>query len=253
MLRAWVIAVVVTCGASRVSAEPDAKQVALKKFSEADKAYKRGEFENAAKLLRDAYDLYPEPILLYNLARALEGMGDTEGAILNYERFLDNAKTVEDRGAIERRLATLKEQLAAKEQASKPKPPDQPPVVVPPPIVVPPPHREPVQVDAPSSSLPPVATIALGGLAIGAGAYIGRLSRNEHDLAVSDPVQLEAQQHQDRARSYATTANITMAAGGAVVLGGLIWEIIVLRSHHRDSHVSLVPHAGGLGLAWEWP
>jgi tetratricopeptide (TPR) repeat protein len=253
MLRAWVIAVVVTCGASRVSAEPDAKQVALKKFSEADKAYKRGEFENAAKLLRDAYDLYPEPILLYNLARALEGLGDTEGAILNYERFLDSAKTVEDRGAIERRLVTLKEQLAAKEQAAKPKPPEPPVIAPPPPPPQPPPHREPTAMPRPSSSLPPVATIVLGGLAIGSGAYIGRLSRNEHDLAVSDPVQLEAQQHQDRARSYATTANITMAVGGAVVLGGLIWEIVVLRGHARDQHVSVVPHPGGLGLVWEWP
>ena len=252
MLRAWVIAVVVTCGASRVSAEPDAKQVALKKFSEADKAYKRGEFEAAAKLLRDAYDLYPEPILLYNLARALEGMGDTEGAILNYERFLENAKTVEDRGAIERRLATLKEQLAAKEQAAKPKPPPEPPPVValPPPE---PPHREPTRIDAPASSLPPITTMVLGAVAIGSGAYIGRLSTNEHDLAVSDPVQLEAQQHQDRAHSYATVANVTMAVGGAVVLGGLIWEIVVLRDHRRDRHVALVPQPGGLGLAWEWP
>jgi len=191
----------------------------------------------------------------YNLARALEGMGDTEGAILNYERFLDNAKTVEDRGAIERRLATLKEQLAAKEQAAKPKPPPEPPpVVAVPPPEPPPPHREPTPiVTARSSSLPPVTTMVLGGIAIGSGAYIGRLSRSEHDLAVSDPVQLEAQQHQDRAHSYATVANVTMAVGGAVVLGGLIWEIVVLRDHGRDRHVSLAPHAGGLGLVWEWP
>jgi len=71
--------------------------------------------------------------------------------------------------------------------------------------------------------------------------------------AVSDPVQLEAQQHQNRAKNYALTANITMGVGGAAVLAGLIWEIVVLRDHRSSDHrASLVPHPGGLGVAWVW-
>jgi hypothetical protein len=94
----------------------------------------------------------------------------------------------------------------------------------------------------------------VGGIAIGSGAYIGRLATQEHDDAVNDPVQLEAQQHQNRAHNYALTANITMGVGGAAVLAGVIWEIIVLRDHGRSDHrASLVPHPGGLGVAWVWP
>src|ERR1051326_6287657 len=132
MLRVVVIVAVAVGVCPAYADQPAGKPGALKLFAEADKAYKRGEFEHAAQLLREAYELFPEPILLYNLARALEGMGDIEGAVLNYERYLAAATTVEDRGAMERRVTTLKEQLAAREKlAAKEHAPPAPP---PPPL-----------------------------------------------------------------------------------------------------------------------
>src|SRR5262249_34023367 len=112
-LRALVI-VVGVLAAARAGADPAAdKARALELFKTSDAAYKAGEFEKAAELLEQAYALYPEPILLYNRARALDGMGATQKAIDAYEKYLASAPDVTDRGAIERRIATMREKLAA--------------------------------------------------------------------------------------------------------------------------------------------
>jgi tetratricopeptide (TPR) repeat protein len=109
---------------------------------DSEKAYKAGHFEDAADLLRRAHELYPEPILLYNLGRALEGMGDAKNAVAAYERYLKDAKQIDDRGAIERRVATLKAQIAREQQPppddTKPPPDDTKPP--PPPDDTPPPR-----------------------------------------------------------------------------------------------------------------
>src|ERR1051325_4270270 len=108
------------------SAAADNKQEARDLAAKSAVAYKQGKFEEAATLLRDAYARYPEPNLLYNLARALEGLGDRQGAIDAYERYLDSKAQIEDRPGIERRVTTLKAELeeqrkaeAAKAEAAK--------------------------------------------------------------------------------------------------------------------------------------
>jgi len=83
------------------------RERAVALFRESDAHYKRGEFERAAALLREAYALHPEPLLLYNLARALDGPGDFVGAIEQYERHLKLATGNPDRGANERPRGTV--------------------------------------------------------------------------------------------------------------------------------------------------
>src|SRR5688500_3941422 len=74
----------------RVSAQARGSDLdrAVVLFEESERAYNAGEFAEAATLLRRAYELHPDPTLLFNLARALEGMGDLDGAIETYERYL---------------------------------------------------------------------------------------------------------------------------------------------------------------------
>ena len=57
--------------------EPEAAEL----FRESAEAYRAGEFARAVELLEQAYAIEPAPVLQYNLARALEGMGDLDGAI----------------------------------------------------------------------------------------------------------------------------------------------------------------------------
>jgi len=252
MLRVVVIVAVALGVCPAFADEPAGKPAALKLFAEADKAYKRGEFEHAAQLLREAYELYPEPILLYNLARALEGMGDTEGAVVNYERYLSKATTVEDRGAIERRVATLKEQLAAKEKLAaneKAPPPPPPPPLEAKPLEAPPQHEH--IVPAPHHSVVPWIVTGLGLASGGVGAVFGARANSEHQKAVSDTVQLDAEQHQSAARDDAGRANALFIAGGVLVAGGVIWAIID-RAGGSHSKVSLQVHPQGFAVGWTW-
>src|SRR5262245_37482114 len=94
--------VVVSLAISHAFADPtDDKARALELARAGDQAYKAGQFEKAAELVRQAYALYPEPTLLYNLALALDGMGATKDALGYYEQYLATNPDVKDRGAIE--------------------------------------------------------------------------------------------------------------------------------------------------------
>ena len=203
--------------------DPAAKARALELFDQSDVHYKKGEFEDAAKLLREAYDIYPEPLLLYNLARALEGMGDLSGAIEHYEKYLQSGTEIVDRPAIERRLATLKEQQRKAAEAGKPLPPggggngDLGPQDHP--------HKR---------SLVPWVIASAGGATVITGGVFGFLAKRKHDAAVDEPVQATADKLQSKAETYATVANVLFVAGGVAAIGGAVWGVIDWRRARRS-------------------
>jgi tetratricopeptide (TPR) repeat protein len=110
-MRGVTVVFALMMGASSLAHAQDKRAQAVQLADESEKAYKAGQFEKAAELLRKAHATFPEPLLLYNLGRALEGMGDTKAAVEAYEQYLNDAKHIDDRPAIERRIATLKAQL----------------------------------------------------------------------------------------------------------------------------------------------
>ncbi|MBL8621169.1 MAG: tetratricopeptide repeat protein [Myxococcales bacterium] len=230
----------IAIGAHTATAQPtpDDRARALELFRDSDAHYKRGEFEKAAELLREAYALHPEPILLYNLARALEGLGDFPGAIEQYERYLNADAQIADRGAIERRVATLRAQV---ERTRAPPPdadaPPTPPVsdirTLPPTAEPSPPRGDaaPAGAHAGPRRLPWVIAGA-GGVVVGVGAAFGYLSQARHDDAVAAPIQADAARLQDRAHTFATVANVAFAVGGVAAVAGVAWGLYA-RRHDR--------------------
>ena len=228
-----------------VAAEPahsDEEARALALFEQSEARFRAGAFREAAELLRQAYDLYPEPLLLYNLARSLEGEGDLAGAIDAYTRYLDEAKQIADRAAIERQIDTLRDQIRERERL----------------------HRERVAAErarvaaeaqlrarvdnapAPRHSKLPWITLGVGVVSVGAGGVLGLRSRALHDDAVDEPEQLASVELQDRARSYATGANVAFAVGAALSVTGLIWGILDVRRSHRRNPPVAVGFAPGM-------
>jgi tetratricopeptide (TPR) repeat protein len=249
VIAALVIALSAIPAAAGAQPSTEDRTRALELFEQSADHYKRGEFERAAELLREAYGLYPEPLLVYNLARALEGVGDLPGAIENYERYLTEATTVDDRPAIERRIATLKEQLARTAPGGDTTP--TPPVGggATPPVV---PGGGGAQGSIPATSMamrddevaprPSMApfVVAGGGVAIAAaGGVFAYLAGAREDDAHAAPVQEDAARLLDDARGNAKLANVLFVAGGSartpMVAGarvdvapawvGLTWEL----------------------------
>jgi tetratricopeptide (TPR) repeat protein len=293
MRRALLVFALLTTAAH---AGPDKRKHALELAAESERAYKDGNFEKAADLLRKAHDTYAEPLLLYNLGRALEGMGDQQGAVDAYEQYLHDAKKIDDRPAIERRVATLKAQIekvekdkadadqaekdrVAKEQADKAQA-DQTendrlakeqadrdrlareqaakaqPLPLPPPLAVD------DDDDSAFHRIGPWATMGTGGALVITGLVFGSRANSNHDAAVTEPVGATAADLAESAKTDATIANVMFVAGGAVVVGGAIWEYIEWkRSLGRGlgatqpkepvTHLRIAPN--GIAIEWKLP
>jgi tetratricopeptide (TPR) repeat protein len=245
---------------SATSAHADAKKdKALALFEKSDKAYKDGNFEKAVKLLEEAYGLYPEPILLYNLGRAQEGLGDLPGAIDSYERYLKDGKEIQDRGAIERRVETLKAQLAAREEEQKRLAEEEA-------------KRKQAEEDrrraeeerkrieaerlaaqkSPAEIWGPWITIGAGTVLVATGFYFGARASSTHDDAVATPIQRDAVELQRSAESSATIANVLFVAGGLVTAGGIGWKIWQWRSDDGTATATVTATPTGAAVEGAW-
>jgi len=208
-----------------------AKARAAELFQESVDSYRKGDFRTTIALLQEAYALDPQPVLLYNLARAYEGVGDTDSAIDAYTRYLALDPKARDRGAIEQRITTLRrardEKIAlqkqsdvdrrnAQEQAKRS-------------------AKEKADSDAKNSSAASkphhrsawpyvIGGVGLAGLA--AGSVFGLMALSEHATAGEERVQQTAADDQSKAQILATTSTLTLIAGGALLAIGTTWWIV---------------------------
>lgn len=97
----------------------DTRERAWQLYRESSEAYRRGEFRRAIALLEEAYSKSPEPVLLYNIARSHESLGELESAIEKYTRYLAAAPDVRDRGALELHVETLRDELATRTRLAR--------------------------------------------------------------------------------------------------------------------------------------
>src|SRR5262249_17073896 len=141
-------------------------------FDKSEQRFQEGRFQEAVELLLQAYALDPSPVLLYNVARAYEGLGDLPHAIEGYRRYLDSDPQTEDRAAIERRIATREQQQRDREALERQR-------------------ATPVSESPPPAprSVSPVPWIfgAVGLAGVGVGIVLGVLAQSRHDSAVQEP------------------------------------------------------------------
>jgi tetratricopeptide (TPR) repeat protein len=199
-------------GVSRAD-EGDAQHArALDLFEKSEAAYDSGRFADAIALLKQSYALKREPVLLYNLGRAYEGLGDLGGAAEAYDAFLKAQPNAPDRGALERRIATLRRQLAEQEALRKQAM-----------------ERDRSPPPRGASAIPWVVG-GLGAAGVVGGAVVGVLANGRNDEAKREPTYERADRLHSQAESLATVSTVCFIAGGILVAGGVIWGIIDLSS-----------------------
>lgn len=247
LLAIVLVATLSAVSSPRALAQTDEeRELAAALFRESADAYRVGNLELAVTLLRRAYELDPAPVLQYNLARALEGMGDTEGAIEAYERYLELDPEAEDRATIEERLGSLRAEQAeaaaeaeaeAEEFLAGAGGGDDP-------------DLEPLEGPMPASRVSPApwAIAGVGVLLLGSAVLTGALANGRHDDALATRVHAERVQLTDEADRLAFVTNLNLALGGVFVVAGGIWGVIDLMQVRRDRGLALRIGPGQLTL-----
>jgi tetratricopeptide (TPR) repeat protein len=191
-------------------------------------AYEAGHFQEAIDLLLHAYELKPKPVLLFNLARAYEGLGDQVKAIDAYEAYLKAEPTASDHGSIEQRLATLRKDVAARtaleeqrDEARRHAEEERQRAIE---------ERRKAAAEAlHAKSAFPWVLASVGGAGVVAGVVLGVISRSRYQAAVDEPYRAPAADAYASAKTYALAANVGLIAGGAVAAIGLTWGLVEWR------------------------
>ena len=193
-------------------------------------AYLHGDFATAIKLLDEAYGLDPQPVLVYNQARAHEGLGHVDEAISLYEKYLSEEPTSPDRGAIEQRIATLKKQREEKQRLEQEKADVEA-------------KREQQQQqqrdlekreqemktttpEPRKRSVMPYVVAGVGAAGVLSGGVFGFLALDKESTGNDATSLREATDAQDTGKTFATVSNVSFIVGGVLLAGGIVWWIV---------------------------
>jgi tetratricopeptide (TPR) repeat protein len=215
-------------------------------FQEGSELYALGDYEAAVKLFEESYELSQQPLLLYNLSRTYENLGQFAKAAKLLRDYLPHAdpterKTLQIRArALEQRAEGVRQQEARRELEEKSRQLDvarelaeaeriklrtqsEPAVVETAPPVPTPAAVAPRMVEA-RSAWPGVVLLAVGALGLSGAAWAGVLARRADADTGCDPVCTAADEpllaRRDR---YARTATISVVVGGASFAAGLLY------------------------------
>ena len=102
-----VVGTLLSAPISAQNSGPDKETAAkvLRLVKDANDEFKRGEFRDAMNLYQEAYDLYPNVVLLYRIAEAAEKSGELRRAVDAYTAFADGMKKESKQTEIARQKA----------------------------------------------------------------------------------------------------------------------------------------------------
>lgn len=209
MKQLFVYAVLLVALGVPTLANADAKADAEAAYATGTAHFQAGRHADALAAFDQAYKLDPAPVLLYNIARCHEEMGDVEQARTNFRLYLKRVPDAPDRADVERRIRVM-EAVAAR---ARPAPP--------------PPVRTTV---TPKPADPPYLAYSLAGA--GAAGLITGIVLGSRAASLDDDYSAEvlnAQRKQslgDDAESAATWANVAYGVGGALLVGGVVLWLI---------------------------
>lgn len=230
----------------REALEPGGPAPALIRYRQGRGLYGEGLFKEAAEAFEVAFALFPASTKLpFNLARALEGAGDREGARLNYTKYLDKAPDADDAPEVRAVLAALTRAgpsapAASRRGTSKPEP------------------SAARALEADVDGADPWPWIGGGTVALGvAAAVVGGVYWSEASDTSAEGNRLppgsdaEAERLQSRLDDERSVAWIGLGVGGALVAGGLailLWP----RGSGEPVAFEVGPCGASAVLTWVW-
>jgi len=246
--RPWgvsVAALIVVCGLVPVgaAAQTSDRARALALFDESVAHYRAGRFERASELLREAYELEPEPVLQYNLARALEGAGLDVEAVEAYELYLSTEDEA-DAAAARSRLEVLRRRISDREELeARVRTAAQQGMEIAPQSPTPA-----AEVDA-----TPWIIAGAGGLLLIGGAALGGAMLDRSDAATNAATHAEAAGAVADAEALAVAANAMFGVGSLIASLGLIWGLVILNTDASEPSARIEIGPRSLSLVVEVP
>lgn len=257
---AVAIAVAVLAVAGPACADDDKMARARALFDQAEAARARQEYQAAADLYLQAFDFFAAPEFYFNAAEAYRLADDRPKAVTYYQKYVDLDPDGAEAGYARQKIAELSPRAPAQPPPTETVP-DDPKWNAEPgsgsalaPANPPGPAGEPARDAGRPGSAMKVAGIAVGGLGVvmvGVGIWAGLEARSiSSELSEIDQWRPELDARFQEGKDYETAMFVCGAAGVvAAVAGGVLY----LAGSHRAtaaSGVTIVPTAGGAGMAW---
>lgn len=241
MNRALILLLALGLGAPAPALANSAVARAKAEYAEGVKAFRVRNFEVALGHFERAFKLDSSPVLLYNLARCHEELGNNIAAVDNYELYLARAPDAADRTNVEERvrllrIAQAREEARAKAARARAKASPTPNGV--------------------TDRVAPAGDAHLdwwgyGLVGVGAAGLVYGLVQgvaasdavSDHEQATTNAAKVDAA---DAAESAQQQANLGYAVGAALVLGGvglLAWD-----AFGGETTMSVTPTPGGAGF-----
>lgn len=221
-------------------------------WREGVKQYDLGDFDAAIKKFEEAYQIFPNPDILFNLGQAHRKTKTYERAIHYFRTFLRYKPNAPNRDVVEQLIAEL-EGLTAAQKASNERPPDTVHAPPPPPAAPSPTTATPAPAPAQPTEAPrwyqdtlglTLAAAGLVALGVGTGFLIHSSGLSSDAEANHD--EQSAQDLHDSAKTFQLAGGITVVAGAALLTGGIVKMVLHSRS---DSGVQVSLGASSIGIS----
>lgn len=203
----------------------------------ASEAFGAKDYPEALLNFQKAYELDPDPAILFNLGVIADKMGDYELAYTYFNDFvmLPDVK-VEDREKALTRLEQVRKLRDLQAEKDKPKKEEKVEEKVTPP---------PVQAAPEKSYLGAAILTGLGVAVLGGGGAMALLASSAHNDFTDATTLAERRSAADSGETNALVADILFGGGAALTAGGVIWLILVATDNGGDSQaVVFVPSVG---------
>ncbi len=234
-------------GGSKPSVSDSDRSAARRHFERGKELHAAGKYQEAATAYLAAYERFPAPAFLYNVAQVYRLAGDKQNALDNYRKYL--AQEPDGEGSADARefVATLEAQLAAESSGNTDQaqpPPTEEVGTRPDPID---PIPAPGAPDAGLSSTNPGRGKRITGLVVGAAGVVGigvsvafalKARSATDDLnAYEGPWTDEQQGIYDDGQAAERTSLVAAAVGGGALVTGAILYYLGNREARRATEL----------------